>query len=81
MEYTQANKKREVAKKMGLTMHGKGTGYGGGMKYHGQSKGGTKSGGMKYKEHGEGTGAGGGDKPVMMNKKHSFSKNYTQNAN
>ena len=31
MEYTQSNKKREVAKKMGLTMNGKDSGYGGGM--------------------------------------------------
>jgi hypothetical protein len=80
MEYTQANKKREVAKKMGLTMIGKDSGYGGGMKYKGNGKDSGEGGGMKTKLHGKGTTSGGGMKYKTSNPKANFSNNYTQNG-
>ena len=80
MEYTQANKKREVAKKMGLTMIGKDSGYGGGMKYKGTAKDSGKGGGMGVKLAGAGTIGGTGMKYKTSNPKANFSNNYTQNG-
>jgi len=81
--YTQANtKKKMLAKKMvqGMTMNGKGTGYGGGMKYHGTGKNSGKGSGMAYPETGKGTEKAGGMKYEQTNTKKSFSRNYTQNG-
>ena len=80
MEYKQANTKREIAKKMGLTMNGKGTGYGGGMKYRGQGKDSGKGGGMNYKLNGSGKVGGAGMKYKQSNPKPNFSNNYTQHG-
>ena len=68
MEYTQANKKREVAQKMGLKMNGPGSSYGGGMKYSGNGKNSTQGGGMKPKLHGTGGVGKLAQKPIMSEK-------------
>lgn len=75
-----ANKKGEMAAKMvtKYEMNGKTTGYGGGMKYRGTGKNSGKGGGMNYPETGKNSGRGGGEKADMMNKKPSYSSNYTQ---
>lgn len=83
MEYTQANKKKDMAAKMpmGLKMNGKTTGYGGGMKYRGQGKDSGKGGGMCYPETGKGGKGKLAEKPIMSEKHPGVGKSiYTQNA-
>ena len=80
--YTQANKKKEMAQKMGLTMHGKNMGEGGGMKYRGIGKEGSNRGGMKPKMNGVNSGKGRGMKYPESNGKANFSPKslYDQNG-
>ena len=80
--YTQANKRKDMAAKMpmGLTMNGKDSGYGGGMKYQGNGKNSGKGGGMKVDMHGKNSGKSGGMNYPLSNKNASFSRNYTQNG-
>lgn len=80
--YSQSNKKGEMAAKMvtKYKMNGKTTGAGGGMKPRGTGKNSGKGGGMAYPETGKGTGKSGGMGYEQSNEKKSFSRNYTQNG-
>ncbi len=90
--YTQANKKKEMAKKMamGLTMNGGQSHFkdttmnargNGGEKYKQNGVNSGKGGGEKYPEHGSGSGYAKGERPIgsKTNPKQG-NWNYTQNG-
>lgn len=84
MEYTEANKKREMANKMvtKYSMKGKPTGYAGGMKqdFHGKNSG--KGGSMSYPMAGKRETATKGQKAPEASEHRDFSRKgiYDQNG-
>lgn len=80
--YTQSNKRKDMAAKMpmGLTMNGRSTGYGGGMRFTGIGVNSGQGGGMRAVMNGTNTGKAGGQNYPLSNKNASFSRNYTQSG-